>query len=286
MKYYDRKEKKLKNIKDQKALIFLYKTKLGRIILKIITKPVFSKIFGKLIDSKISTIYIKRFIKTNNIDMTKYKKEKYNSFNDFFTRKVNNPKENKSNKQNMLISLCDAKLLSYEIDKKLTIKVKNSIYNIENLIQEKISKEYEGGKCLVFRLCPDDYHRYHAFDDYEIIKTKKIKGLLHTVNPISYENYKVFTENQREVSLLKTKNFDEVYQIEVGALNIGKIHNTNKKNLKKYDEKGYFLFGGSTIILLFKKDIITLDEDIENYSKQQIEVKIEYKDIIGARNEK
>lgn len=285
MKIYLRNENKIENIKDQKPLIFLYKTKLGRIILKVITLPIFSKVFGLIIDTRISTIYINRFIKNNNIDMTRFEKIKYSSFNDFFTRKVNNTRPEKTYEQNVLISLCDAKLTAYEISDELTIKVKNSVYNMENLINEKVKSEYQGGKCLVFRLCPDDYHRYHAFDDYEIIKRKKIKGRLHTVNPISYDSYQVFKENQREVSLLKTKKFKNVYQIEVGALNVGKIKNTNKKELKKYEEKGYFLFGGSTIILLFQKDVIKLDEDIEKYSKQNIEVKINYGEKIGVKHE-
>lgn len=285
MKIYLRNENKIENIKDQKPLIFLYKTKLGRIILKVITLPIFSKVFGLIIDTRISTIYINRFIKNNNIDMARFEKTKYSSFNDFFTRKVNNTRPEKTYEQNVLISLCDAKLTAYEISDELTIKVKNSVYNMENLINEKVKSEYQGGKCLVFRLCPDDYHRYHAFDDYEIIKRKKIKGRLHTVNPISYDSYQVFKENQREVSLLKTKKFKNVYQIEVGALNVGKIKNTNKKELKKYEEKGYFLFGGSTIILLFQKDVIKLDEDIEKYSKQNIEVKINYGEKIGVKHE-
>lgn len=285
MKIYHRKNKKIENIKDQKPLIFLYKTKIGRIILKIITLPVFSKAFGLIINTKLSTIYINNFIKNNKIEMERFENTKYKSFNDFFTRKVNNQKPDKIYEQNVLISLCDAKLTAYEISDKLTIKVKNSMYSIENLIKEKITEEFKGGKCLVFRLCPDDYHRYHAFDDYKIIKTKKIKGILHTVNPISYDTYQVFTENQREVSLLKTKNFKNVYQIEVGALNVGKIKNTDKTNLTKYEEKGYFLFGGSTIILLFQKDTIKLDKDIEKYSKQNIEVKINYGDKIGVKYE-
>lgn len=281
MKYIERKTKKIVNIKDQKSLIFLYKTIPGRIILKIITKPVFSKITGHLINSKLSKAYIKKFIQKNNIDMTKYKKETYKNFNDFFTRNVNNPKPEKDINKNLLISPCDAKLMVYEIKENLTINVKNSTYNIETLIKEKPNKNFKNGKCLVFRLSPDDYHRYHAFDNQEIKKTKKIKGLLHTVNPISYETHKVFTENQREVSLIKTENFQEIYQIEVGALNIGKIHNTAKKNLKKYEEKGYFSFGGSTIILLFQNNAILIDEDIEKNSKKGLETKIQYQEVIG-----
>lgn len=281
MQIYYRDKQETKNIKVQKTLIFLYKTIPGRIILKIITQPIFSKTFGLLIDTKISSLYINKFIKNNKIKMERYEKKKYKSFNDFFTRKLKDEKPKRTYEQKVLISLCDAKLTSYEITDELTINVKNSKYNINSLIQEKVPSNYKGGKCLIFRLCPDDYHRYHAFDNYEIEKSKKVKGILHTVNPVSYETYKVFTENQREVSLLKTENFKNVYQIEVGALNIGKIHNVEKKTFKKYEEKGYFSFGGSTIILLFEKDVIKLDKDIEKNSKENVETKVYYGEQIG-----
>lgn len=288
MKCYIRKTNEVINIKDSKSLIFLYKTIPGRMILKLITKPIFSKQMGLLTNSKISKLYIKKFIKKNNIKLSDYKQKKYTSFNDFFTRKVNKSKRNQKSTANQLISPCDSKLTVYKIDDKLTINVKNSKYTIQNLIKDEVDKRFKGGLCLVFRLCVEDYHRYHAFDNYEVLKTKKIKGLLHTVNPISYENYRVFTENQREVSLLQTENFKKVYQIEVGALNVGKIHNNPKTKYKRYDERGYFSFGGSTIILLFQKDAITIDEDIIKHSQDKIETKIEYGDIIGKskKNEK
>lgn len=281
MKYYIRKTGELINIKDSKSLIFLYKTIPGRIILKLITKPIFSKPMEKLTKTKLSKIYIKKIIKNNNINIDDYENKDYESFNDFFTRKVKKSKRNQKSTKKQLISPCDSKITIYKIDDKLTINVKNSKYTIENLIKEKIGKEFKNGICIVLRLSVEDYHRYHAFDNYEVIRNKKIKGLLHTVNPISYENYKVFTENQREVSLLKTENFKEVYQIEVGALNIGKIHNKKETKYKKNDERGYFSFGGSTIILLFQNNILKIDKDIENWSKKNIEVKVEYGDVIG-----
>lgn len=287
MTYYDRKTKITQNIKESKALIFLYKTIPGRILLKIINKRPISKMFGVVTNTKISKLYIKHFIKKNNIDITRYEEKNYKSFNDFFTRKLKDYKPQKNISKNKLISPCDSKIMFYEIEKDLTINVKNSKYNINNLIKEELPNEYIKGVCLIFRLSPNDYHRYHSFDNCKILNNKKISGYLHTVNPISYSNYQVFCENQREVSLLKTENFDDVYQIEVGALNVGKIHNTTKNKLKRYEEKGYFSFGGSTIILLFKKDIIEIDNDIVNNSKINIETKISYQEVIGhIKNDK
>lgn len=284
MIYYDRKTKLTINNKESKFLKFLYKTKAGRIILKILTKKKISVLFGYLTDTKISKLYIKKFIKDNDIDIKRYEEKEYKSFNDFFTRKLKKETKKENINKNMLISPCDAKLTVYKINDELTINVKNSIYSIKNLIKDEVPKKYNNGHCLVFRLTPSDYHRYHAFDNLKIKNSKKIEGIFHTVNPISYGVYKVFTENQREVSLLETENFGDVYQIEVGALNVGKIHNTDKKELKKYEEKGYFSFGGSTIILLFEKNKIKIDDDIMEKSKINIESQISYKEIIGKIN--
>ena len=283
MIYYDSKSKKLENDKPPKSLSFLYTTKLGRNVLKIITKPFFSKMNGFFLNTKLSKLYINKFIKNNNINMNRFDKVNYASFNDFFTRELSQKELIKTSRAFDLISPCDSKLSVYKISSDLKVNVKNSVYSLDNLIKNKVPLTYQSGYCLIFRLCPDDYHRYHSIDNMKIKNIKRIDGLLHSVNPIVYKDYKVYTENQREVSLIDTENFGEIIWIEVGALNIGKINNNNKKELKRYEEKGYFSFGGSTIILLFQKDRINLSKDILYYSQRGLEIKVYYGDKIGER---
>jgi phosphatidylserine decarboxylase len=134
---------------------------------------------------------------------------------------------------------------------------------------------------LVYRLTQDDCHRYIYLDSGEEIEHKYIKGKLHTVRPIS-SKYKVFSQNSREYSVIKTKNFGQVVQIEIGALLVGKIVNYKKEQFNKFDEKGYFEYGGSTIIQLFKENTIFIDEDIINKSKENIETKVEIGEKIGG----
>ena len=52
---------------------------------------------------------------------------------------------------------------------------------------------------------------------------------------------------------------------------------------KKGEEKGYFEFGGSTIVVLVKKDIITIDEDIYSNSLENIETNVKYGERIGIK---
>ena len=245
--YYNLKDDTYFERNNSKSLKFLYNTIIGRCILKIlITKPI-SNIYAKYMNSSLSKHKIKHFIKKNNIQIGDYKNEKYKSFNDFFIRKI---KEEKRKIDTGLIAVCDSKLSIYKIENNSTISIKNSIYSIEELIKEKSSYKY----ALVFRLGVDDYHHYVFPDDGKVIKTKHIDGVLHTVQPIAFEKYKVFHENQRDVTFLECKNLGKVCYIEVGALFVGKICNENKKTFKKGEEKGHFEFGGSTVIMLLEKD--------------------------------
>ena len=272
---YDLKNKRYIEKKDNKSLHILYDTVLGRVILKIAYKKKIANIYAKIMNSKVSRMKIKRFIKSNNINIDEYKEKKYNSFNDFFTREL---KSSKRVIDDGIIAVCDSKVSAYKINKNSKFKIKNSIYTVEELIQEKNKTNYK--YAIIFRLDVDDYHHYVFPDDGKIIKTKNIEGILHTVQPISQKKYKVFIENSRCVTYLDCKNLGNVCYIEVGAMMIGKISNHKIKNFKKGDEKGYFEFGGSTIILLIEKDIKINNIIIDN-TKKDLETIVKLGNTIG-----
>lgn len=273
--YYDYNSKKIKNYKESRALKFLYNTIIGRIILKIATIHFISNIYAKYMNSKLSKHKIKRFIKKNNINMDEYEKEDYNSFNDFFMRKI---KDNKRKISNGLIAVCDSKLSVYKINKDSSFKIKNSIYTVEELIQdENINYEY----ALIFRLSVDDYHHYVYPDDGKVIKKKYIKGILHTVQPIALKKHKVFSENSRCITFLDCDNLGQVCYIEVGAMMVGKIVNEEKKYFKKGEEKGHFEFGGSTVVLLIEKGKVGINNIILDNTKKDIETIVKLGDNIG-----
>ena len=258
MKYTNINSNKIIDEKENKMLSFLYKTFLGRILLKIATCKLVSKIAGLFFNSIFSKFMIKRYVKKYNINLEVFEKKKYKSFNDFFIRKLKKIDAKCENTD--FIATAESKIMAYEIDKNLIINIKNSQYSIEELIRDsQLSNQYAGGLCIIYRLQPNNYHRYIFIDNGKQKKLKKINGRLHTVNPISFEHYKVFSENTRETSLLVTENFGNIIQIEVGALCVGKISNNNKTNFNKFDEKGYFEFGGSTIIQLIKPNKIELN---------------------------
>ncbi len=270
--------------KESKAVNFFYGTKIGRFLIKIISLPIFSKIMGLFLSSRISKLMIKPFIKKNNIDINLYEQKKYKSFNDFFVRKKKNIIIDKN--KEMLISPCDAKLTVYDINEFSCFEIKDSFYSLKDLVNNnEIYKDFIDGQLLIFRLCKDDYHRYHYIDNGYQEENNFVKGVLNTVRPIAYRKCKVFKRNSREYTILQTENFGNVLEVEVGAVMVGKIKNLHENyKFKKGEEKGMFLFGGSTICLAFQKGSIKLDKDILNNSVRNIETIVKCGEKIGIKN--
>ena len=263
-----------------------YGSEFGRTVLSFMVKPGLSKFAGWLLDTKLSTFLIKPFIKANNIDMSDYVNREYKSYNDFFVRNLKSGKRFINYDKNVLISPSDGRVSVYDINEDSVFQIKDSYYTVESLTHSKKAQEYyRGGKCVIIRLCVDNYHRYCYIDDGYKSKNKFIQGVLHTVNPIACEHYDIYKENSRECSILYTKNFGKVMQIEVGALMVGRIINYDGVScIKKGDEKGRFEFGGSTIVLLFEKDAVEIDKDLIKNTVDGYETAVKMGERIGLSN--
>lgn len=283
MRIWDRKNKRYIEEKEygEKKLIFLYHTIPGRMLLKFfVATKWYAKINAFLQQSKRSAGKIEAFVRTYGIDLSPYEKIKFRSFADFFIRKRT---YTGSRNKDEWIAAADGKLLVVPIKEDVRLTIKNSEYEIKDLISDReMAKQYAGGICCVYRLTVDDYHRYVYSDDGKIKSRKRIDGKLHTVRSIS-EKYRVFIQNTRECTIMETENFDQVIQIEIGAMLVGKIRNKEAATFYKLEEKGYFELGGSTIVQLLKKDVLQMDEDILKQSKLGIETKIYIGERIGKK---
>lgn len=281
---FDRKTNACYEEENSKSLLFLYHHFLGRVLLKILTLKFLSSLCGVYMSSKLSKHRIQKFIAKNKIDMSEYEDTKYTSFNDFFTRKIKPGKRKLSKDSSLLVAPADSKVTVYPISSDTCFEIKNSCYTVSELLQdEELAKKYEGGYCFVFRLGVTDYHRYSYIDDGKVITRKTIRGRFHTVQPIAFKRYKVFSENTREYQVLKTKHFKNIIQMEVGALMVGKICNKEKSSFQRGEEKGYFCFGGSTVVILVEKNTIIPDEDILTNSSKEIETKVQLFEQVGRR---
>ncbi|MGM0219328.1 phosphatidylserine decarboxylase [Enterococcus sp. AZ126] len=273
--------------KDSWSLHFLYKNPIGRIILKGIIQPPFTKAAGVYLNSSLSKGMIKRFIKKNNLQMGEYEPATYTSFNHFFMREIKPEARLLTQNKAFLNAPCDSKVTAYPIDENQLFKVKHSEYNLAELLgSTSLAEEWQAGCAVIFRLTPDDYHHYYFIDKGTIIEHQKIAGIFHTVQPIAIHNEPVFSRNAREVTVIETENFGKVAQIEVGALMVGKIKNLkNLGSCQRFEKKGWFEFGGSTVILLFQKNQVKIDSEIERNTENNLETIVKFGQIIGEKLE-
>ena len=274
------------NEKQNKLLKKLYGTAFGRMLLKVLTAPCISKAAGAYMSSPLSKPLIKRFISNNNIDTSQYVMEGFRSYNDFFTRRVKDGMRPVDMTAEHLVSPCDSKLSAYRICPHSIFSIKGSRYSVTDLLggNKKLARQYSGGYCLIFRLEVDDYHRYCFFDSGTKSDSTFIKGELHTVNPVALRHYNIYKRNCREYTVLHTDHFGDAVQIEVGAMLVGKIANHHEKHsFSRGDEKGMFLFGGSTIVLLLKRNTAVIDEDIVINSAVECETVVKLGEKIGIR---
>jgi phosphatidylserine decarboxylase len=260
---------------------FLYKTLVGRILLKLLTARWLSCVVGLFLDTGASRVLIKRFIRKNNIDMSQYKDEHYSSFNAFFTRRIKDGERPVS--PSGLISPCDSYLTAYDIDDELRVTIKGRTYSMQELLKnEYLSKKFAHGKCLVFRLTVSDYHRYCYIDGGYVRTTNSIRGILHTVQPIACGERDVYKENSRAYCHIETDNFGDVVQMEVGAMMVGRIcQNSHLPRIERGDEKGRFEFGGSTIVVLLESGAASVDEEITKNTANGYETRVKYGEKIG-----
>ncbi len=272
------------NEKQNELLKKLYNTSDGRRLLKLLTRPFVSKIAGDFMDSVFSKPLIKRFIRSNNIDTSQYIMKNFRSYNDFFTRKIKPEKRPVDQSADHLISPCDSKLSIYDIDEKSVFRIKGSRYSLSDLLRNNfLARRYLGGFCMIFRLEVDDYHRYCYIDNGIKTGNTFIKGELHTVNPIALRRYNIYKRNSREYTVLHTENFGDVVQVEVGAMMVGRITNHHgEHSFRRGEEKGYFEFGGSTIVLLFERDAVLPDHDILKNSAEGFETVVKFGEKIGV----
>ncbi len=234
----------VKNDTQDKALAFLYQTRIGRGMLSVLIKPRISIVAGKFLDSSTSRWIIGPFMKKSGIDLSEYEMSDYRSFNEFFTRKIKPECRKIDWEKTHLIAPCDSKLSVYPISQGSRFVIKDTEYSMESLLRSrKLAKHYEGGQLLVFRLAVDDYHRYCYVDDGLKSKNYRIPGVFHTVNPLANDVYPIYKENTREFSILKSQNFGRILMMEVGALLVGRIVNYHeRKEVKRGEEKGRFEF--------------------------------------------
>ena len=286
IEYFNRHTQRLEEEKvyGDRAVRWLYESFLGRILAQFLVCRPLSWLYGLIQSSPLSKRKISPFIKKFQISMDDFlpsegrnELDPYASFNEFFIRRF---KEGRRPfvSGDEFPAFCEARYFGYEsLTKEKKVPVKGRFLDSKALLADSHwASFFEKGPLLLARLCPVDYHRFHFPDEGRILHTYRIPGVLHSVNPLALtKKPDIFMINERQVSILETKRFGKLAYIEVGAICVGKIYQSFEDslslNFSRGGEKGRFLFGGSTVIVLGEKGKWRPSEDILENTERGIE---------------
>ncbi len=271
--YYDRRHGRERQecVLGDGLLKFAYRNPVGKwLCLPLFANALCSKMMGWYADSALSRRRIASTIAQLNIDMEEVvvPPEGFACFNDFFCRRLKAGARPFPQALDRIGSPADCRLTVWPaVEADTCIPVKGTPFHLSGLLGEAgvdVAPSFAGGALCVCRLCPADYHRYHFPDSGQCVRSWRIPGGYNSVNPVAlHRSPSVFVSNAREVSLLELEQAGRCAFIAVGAFGVGSIRSSHDGGaFRRGDEKGYFTFGGSTVILLFQPHRIQFDEDL------------------------
>ena len=237
---------------------------------------------GRKYDDPASAREIRGFINFHQLDMTEVRKpvEEFKNFNEFFYRELKPGARPCSAPENpkIIVSPADSRSVVFNTkDDATRIWVKGREFSIERLLGNAYpqdAKRYKNGALGIFRLAPQDYHRFHIPVDGIMDKPKLIEGEYYTVNPMAIRSaLDVYGENIRVCVPIDSVAHGRVMVICVGAMMVGSTIITRKagERVHRAEELGYFKFGGSTILLLFEPGAMQFDADMVDNSNGAVE---------------
>lgn len=291
IEYIERKtgEKRVEKVYGHRALSLLYgegffpKLFSMTILPLLAHSPFFSWFYGYLQKRPESAKKIQPFIDSYGIDENEFLDTEFNSFNDFFIRRLRPEFRPIVGDPEILTTPADGRYLVYPSFDQFQIKGKT--FSLKAFLQNlELSNRYSDGAMAIVRLCPTDYHRFHFPCDGAVSKAHLINGPLYSVNPIALKKrISILAENKRMITEIHSDPFGMILYIEIGATSVGSIRQTYQPDtlVKKGDEKGYFEFGGSCIVLLFERGKIRFDEDLIRNTNAGFETRINYGESLG-----
>lgn len=262
-------------------LRWVYESRLGQGLAdRVLSRAFVSQLYGAYQSSVMSSRKIESFIRQFQIPMEEFEEGPFRSFNDFFIRKFKAGFRPFAEKAEEFPAFAEARYFAFEsVSQGQKFPVKGLSLDLSQLLGgEERARPFWGGPLLLARLCPTDYHRFHFPDQGQVLESYRLQGPLHSVNPVALRyRPEILETNERVVSILETQHFGKLAYIEVGALCVGKIVQTHTQSpsFQRGDEKGYFLFGGSTVIVVGQPGRWKIDSDLLEQTQAQRETLVE-----------
>tara|TARA_A100001388_G_scaffold257429_1_gene223239 strand:- start:1230 stop:2117 length:888 start_codon:yes stop_codon:yes gene_type:complete len=260
-------------------LKLIYDNPFGKLLLwAAVKKSWFSRWYGWRMSQPASKARIRPFIRKYKLDEEEFDSdpEGFRSFNEFFSRKLKPDARPIEQENAVAVFPADGRHLGVQdLSANLGFYVKGQKFDLPKLFQsEELAGRFRKGSLIISRLCPVDYHRFHAPVSGKISEARLINGSLFSVNPIALrKRLSVFWENKRYLCMIDSDYHGKVAQFIVGATCVGSATFTFSQNqcVKKGEELGYFSFGGSSVLTLFEKDRLRIPEDVQQHSQANIE---------------
>lgn len=248
-------------------------------------------LYGKWVDRAASRKDVQAFVDTFHIDTTETEKpvDQYPNLNAFFSRKLKPHARPFVQDPSIFCSPADGKVLVYpQLDERTLLPIKGSHVDIATLLtSETEARAFHGGAACIVRLAPYDYHRFHFPTSGHASPTQNIDGRYYLVNQLALSiKPDLFVHNKRAVTYINSEEFGRCAYIEVAGFAVGRIVQTHKPGtIERGQEKGYFQFGGSTLVLLFEPDKINFDQDLITHTQNNIEVQVQTGTQIGTQRQ-
>ncbi|KAH7149679.1 phosphatidylserine decarboxylase-domain-containing protein [Dactylonectria estremocensis] len=247
---------------------------------------------GKKFDDPASKEEIEKFIEFHGLDMSEVllPLDEFKNFNEFFYRALKPDARPCSAPDNprIIVSPADCRSVVFNsITQATKIWVKGREFNMKRLLGDAYPEDvsrFEGGALGIFRLAPQDYHRFHIPVDGVMGKPKLIEGEYYTVNPMAIRSaLDVYGENVRVLVPIDSEQHGRVMVICVGAMMVGSTVITRNEGdpVRRAEELGYFKFGGSTILLLFEPGRMVFDDDLVDNGSDALETLVRVGMSIG-----
>ena len=261
-------------------LRFIYENPLGTVALTAAVKRAwFSRYYGHRMDQPKSREKVLPFIRDFAVDPNEFidAPDDFKTFNEFFYRKLKPGARPVAAGENTASFPADGRHFGIQdLSQTSGIFAKGQTLQLSELLGDSnLAKQFSDGSAVISRLCPVDYHRFHFPVSGTACESKVINGDLSSVSPIALRRkISILWENKRTLTKIQSPTFGEVLMLEVGATCVGGTVQTYQSGgtIQKGDEKGYFKFGGSMTITLFKKGKVTLAADLAKTSSEQIEL--------------
>jgi phosphatidylserine decarboxylase len=259
-------------------LEYLYGDPVGKLLLHLLTRRTFSRLYGFFKRTRGSRRQIREFIDTLGVDITEVEKplDAYGSLDEFFSRRLRPGARPVDGHADHLLSPCDGRALAWPCLGGRELIVKNTRTTIPTLIGDPAAAaEFTDPAVLLVRLAAADYHRCHFPADGRASAARPAGTRLHSVHPIALEKGAPSFDNYRMVTRLETGAFGPLLIIEVGALTVGSIVQTfTPSRVSRGQEKSYFRFGGSALLMLAQSNRIRFDDDLIASTRQEVESQV------------